>query len=74
MTRILVDNITSFLVCFSLRRKIMVDVWSLSERLRNVLKDLEKITDDFETIQAQAQDAANDDFLTRQTATPQNDN
>lgn len=46
----------------------MHDLSHLSGKLREVLKDLEKVTDDLETIQAQAQSIANDDFLTRQTA------
>lgn len=46
---------------------------SISERLRTVLKDLERVTDDIEAIQSQADSVANDDFLTRTTAMPKND-
>lgn len=51
----------------------MQELSSISERLRGVLKDLERVTDDIETIQAQAHIVANDDFLTRSTASPKND-
>lgn len=52
----------------------MAELSNISEKLRNVLKDLEQVTDDIETIQAQAQSVSNDDFLTRETAAPKNDN
>lgn len=45
----------------------MQDLSRISGKLREVLKDLEKVTDDLETIQTQANSIANDDFLTRQT-------
>lgn len=48
----------------------MTLIATISDRLRNVLKDLEKATNDIETIQRQIASAANDDFLTRDIDKP----
>lgn len=51
----------------------MHDLTIISEKLRGVLAELESVTDDIETIQMQADNVANDDFLTRANARPEND-
>lgn len=45
----------------------MDDLTTISQRLHNVLKELERVTDDIDTIQMQMESVANDDFLTRDT-------
>ena len=51
-----------------------MDLQTVSARLRGVLKELEQVTDTIEAIQLQGDAVANDDFLTRSTALPENDN
>lgn len=51
-----------------------MDLATISEKMRFVLKELELVTDGIEAIQLQSQAIANDDFLTRKTAAPENDN
>ena len=48
----------------------MTVIANISDRLKAVLKDLEKMTSDIETIQAQVSAVANDDFLTRDINKP----
>lgn len=43
---------------------------TISDRLKAVLRDLEKVTNDIEIIQAQVNAVANDDFLTRELNKP----
>lgn len=43
----------------------MTVIATISDKLKQVLRDLEKVTNDVETIQTQVQKVANDDFLTR---------
>lgn len=42
----------------------MTDKATISDRLKQVLRDMEKMTNDIQTIQAQVSSAANNDFLT----------
>ena len=48
----------------------MTAINTISDKLRQVLRDMEKMTNDIETIQAQVQTVANDDFLTRDIQKP----
>lgn len=48
----------------------MHDLTIISEKLRGVLAELERVTDDIEIIQMQVGSVANDDFLTRTSRTP----
>ena len=43
----------------------MTVITTISERLKKVLQDLEKTTNDIEAIQTQISAVANDDFLIR---------
>ena len=48
----------------------MTVIATISDRLKTVLKDLEKVTNDIEIIQTQVSAVANDDFLTRDVNKP----
>ena len=48
----------------------MTAIATVSEKLKQVLRDMEKMTNDIETIQAQVSAVANDDFLTRSLYKP----
>jgi division protein CdvB (Snf7/Vps24/ESCRT-III family) len=48
----------------------MTAINTISDKLKQVLRDMEKMTNDIETIQAQVQTVANDDFLTRDLQKP----